>query len=151
MDAAETARSHEADPDRATGSERAAHRRCADGALNESRSEIPRTDLARVGAEALELLPIDAHPEPAVENADGRGYRPGLAHAPLTLEPDCDAFAGRKAMRDERRLERDDCAPLGERVPDLLRDDDQVPHGIEPSLATQREAAFNASSGPPTR
>ena len=41
--------------------------------------------------------------------------------------------------------------PLGERLPDLVRDADQVLHGIDPSFATQRAAAASASSGPPTR
>ena len=54
-------------------------------------------------------------------------------------------------MRDQRRLERDDGSPLGERVPDLGGHDDQILHGIDPSFATQREAASSASSGPPTR
>ena len=41
--------------------------------------------------------------------------------------------------------------PVGECVPDLVRDPDRILHGIEPSCATQRAAAASASSGPPTR
>ena len=151
VDAAEPAGAHEADPDRAAGRERAADGRRADRVLDERGGEVARADLARVGVEALELVLGEADPEPAVEDADGRRHGAGLADAALALEPDRDALAGGKAVRDQRRLERDDGSPLGERLPDLGGHDDQILHGIDPSFATQRAAASSASSGPPTR
>ena len=93
----------------------------------------------------------EADAEQPVEHADRRRHRARLSDATLALEPDGDAFAGREPVRDERRLERDDRPPLRERVPDLVRDAEQVLHGMEPSFATQRAAASSASSGPPTR
>ena len=68
--------------------------------------------------------------------------------SPLGGEPDFDALARREAVRDERRLERDDAAAVALCLLDLLRDDD---HGIAPSCAQQRAAAFSPSSGPPIR
>ena len=47
---------------------------------------------------------------------DGRRDRAAVAHRLLGGEPDLEPRAGREAVRDERRLERDDGAPLGERV-----------------------------------
>ena len=150
MDAAEAAGAHEADPDRAAGGERAADRRRADGALDDRGGEVARADLARVGGEAAELLLREADAQLAVEDADRGRHRAGVADAPLALEPDLDPLAGREAVRDERRLERDDGPPVGERVADLVRDPDRILHGIEPSCATQRAAAASASSAPPT-
>src|SRR5439155_13133452 len=71
-----------------------------------------------------------------------------LAHQPLRLGADLDALSWRQAVRDERRLERDDRLAVAERALDLGRDDD---HGIAPSFATHRAAASRASSAPPTR
>ena len=107
VDAAEPARAHEPDPGRAAGRERAADGRRADGVLDDRGGEVARADLARVGGEAAELLLGQADAQLAVEHADRRRDRAGLAHAPLALEPDLDALAGREAVRDERRLERD--------------------------------------------
>ena len=58
--------------------------------------------------------------------------------------PTADALSRREAVRDDRRLERDDGLGLAH----LVRDPD---HGIVPRLATQRAAASIASSAPPTR
>ena len=117
-----------------------------------ARSRGPTLRASAVEAAELVLALGEADAEPAVEDADRRRHRARLAHAPLALEPDLDALAGREAVRDERRLERDDGAPVGERVADLVRDGEQeLLHGIEPSCATQRAAAASASSGPPTR
>ena len=79
------------------------------------------------------------------------GTAPAARTPPLALETDLDALAGREAVRDERRLERDHRSPVCERMADLVRDLEQIHHGIEPSFATQRAAAASASSGPPTR
>ena len=113
--------------------------------------EVARPDLARVGVEALELLLRQPDPDCSVEDADRSRDRAGLAHPPLALESDRDALAGREAVRDERRLERDDGAALAERGRHFLGDGDELVHGIDPSWATQRAAASSASSGPPTR
>ena len=151
VDAAEAARAHEADPDDPAGGERAADRRRADDALRDRRREVARADLARVGGEAAELVLRQADAQRSVQDADRRGHAARCPHAPLALETDLDAFAGREAVRDERRLERDHRSPVCERVADLVRDLEQIHHGIEPSFATQRAAAASASSGPPTR
>ena len=151
VDAAEAARAHEPDPDDPAGGERAADRRRADDALGNRRREVARADLARVGGEAAELVLRQADAQQPVENADRGGHPARRAHAPLALEPDLDALAGREAVRDERRLERDHRPPVCESVADLVRDLEQIHHGIEPSFATQRAAAASASSGPPTR
>ena len=151
MDAAEAAGAHEADPDGAAGGQRPADRRRADGSLHDRGGEVARADLARVGGEAAELVLREPDAEQPVEDADRGRHGAGVADAPLALEPDLDALARRKAVRDERRLERDDRSPIGQRVADLVRDSDQILHGIEPSFATQRAAAASASSGPPTR
>ena len=72
--------------------------------------EVARPDLPRVGVEARELVLREADDDLAVEHADRRGHGARLAHLALRLEPDLDALARREAVRDERRLERDDRA-----------------------------------------
>ena len=74
--AAEAARSHEADPDRAAGGERAADGGRADGALDDRRRDVAGADLAGVGAEALELGLVEADAEHPVEDADVAGTAP---------------------------------------------------------------------------
>ena len=113
--------------------------------------EVARADLARVGREAAELLLREPDAELPVEDADRGRHGACLADAPLALEPHLDALPGREAVRDERRLERDDRPSFGQCVVDLFGDPDRILHGIEPSCATQRAAAAIASSGPPTR
>src|SRR5918995_5736074 len=150
MDSAETSRAHEADSDGAACGQRAADRRRADGPLNERGGQIARAHLASIGPEACELVLRDAYAEQAVEHADRRGHRAGSPHAPLALEPDGNTLARWKPVGDEGCLERHDGPPLRERAADLVGDSDQVLHGMEPSFATQRDAASSASSRPPT-
>ena len=88
--------------------------------LDERGGEVARPDLARLRSEAAELLLRQADAEQPVEHADRRRHRARAPDAPLALEPDRDAFAGREAVRDERRLERDDGPPLRQRLPDLV-------------------------------
>ena len=83
--------------------------------LHDRGGEVARADLARRGVEAAELLLGRARHDLAVEHADGRRHRAAGADGALGGEPDLDALAGREAVRDERRLERDDAAPAGER------------------------------------
>jgi hypothetical protein len=151
VDAAEAAGAHEADPDRAAGGECAAHGGRADGTLDDRGGEVAWADLARVGGETAELLLREADPQLAVEDTDRGRHRPGVADAPLALQPDRDPLTGWKAVRDQRRLQRHDRPPVRERVPHLVGNPDRILHGIEPSCATQRPAAARASSGPPTR
>ncbi len=151
MDAAEPAGAHEPDPGRTAGRQRAADGRRADGVLDDCGSQVARAHLAGVGREAAQLLLGQADAQPAVEDADRGGDGARVAHAPLALEAHRDALAGREAVGDERRLERDHGLPVRKRVCDLVRDPDQISHGIEPSFATHRAAAARASSGPPTR
>ena len=148
MDAADSAGAQEADPGCAAGGERAADGRRADGALDDRSREVARADLARVCREPLELGVREADAERAVEHADRRRQGARVADGPRGLEPDGHSLACREAVRDERRLERDDRRAASKCVRDLGRDPD---HGIAPSWATQRAAAWAASSGPPTR
>src|SRR5207302_8485197 len=60
-----------------------------------------------------------------------------VANAPFRLEPDLDSLSRWEAVRDERRLERDDRLAVRERVAYLVGND----HGIAPSRPTQRAAA----------
>ena len=103
------------------------------------------------GVKRAEFVLAESDAEAAVEDADRGRHRAGRPHALLALQADPDALAGREPVRDERRLERDDAASLRERLGDLVRDREQLVHGIEPSFATHRAAAATASSGPPTR
>src|SRR3990170_4076652 len=128
MDAAESAGAHEANADRTRGGERTAHGGGADRALHCARGEVARTDLAGVGREALELVLPEADADATVEDADGRRHGARPAHAPLALEADLDAVRRREAVRDERRLERDDGPPFGERGRDLVGDLQQGGH-----------------------
>src|SRR5204862_4361891 len=85
------------------------------------------------------------------ERGEGRGNCPAGANPLLALLPDPESLPRREAVCDERRLECDDRAPLGERGCHLRADDDRFFHGIAPTCATQRAAASRPSSGPPTR
>ena len=105
--------------------------------------------LRAVGVEPPELVLGRARPTTlAVEDADRRRHRARLAHRALGREPDLDALAGREAVRDERRLERDDAAAVrrARRAPRRRAD-----HGIAPSFAQHRAAASSPASTPPTR
>ena len=141
MDAADSARAHEADPRGATDGEGSADRRRAGGPLDDAGGEVARTNLACVGVEALELPGRDADANLPVEDADRRGHCARFAHPPLGLGRDRDALARRKAVRDERRLQRDDRSGFA----DLVGDAD---HGIAPTFATQRAAASSRELGP---
>jgi len=66
------------------------------------------TDLARRGVEPLELLRREPDDDFAVEHADRRRHRAGVAHRALRGEADLDPLSCREPMGDERRLERDD-------------------------------------------
>ena len=59
-----------------------------------------------------QLLLVEAHVERAVQDGDGRGHCAAVAHALLALLPDRQSLAGREAVRDDRRLQGDDCLPL---------------------------------------
>ena len=134
-----------ADPGRAADGERAADRRRADGALHDRGGEVARPDLARRRVEPAELGLGQTDDELAVEHADRRRHRAALAHRALGREPDLDALAGRKAVRDERRLERDDAA--ARRRVRRATSSPNADHGIAPSCAQQRAAASSPSSG----
>src|SRR6202008_2664412 len=101
--------------------------------------------LARLRAglvEALQFVVREPDPEPAVENADRCGYRSGRAATALRLAADLGPFAGGKAVRDQRRLQRDDGSAALEGLAHLRPDDEEIAHqGIAPILPTQRAAA----------
>ena len=121
-------------------------------AAQAARSRGPTLRASGESPEALELLLGEPDLDDAVDDADRRGHGPGRADAPLGLGRDQRAFAAREAVRDERRLERDD-GPAGlERRAHLRMDADQVRsrprhQGIAPILATQRAAASSAAPG----
>ena len=148
VDASDPARGHEADPGGSARGERSARGRRPDRALNRAGGEVARPDLPRLRRETFQLGLGETDPHLAVEHADGRRQGPRLTDAAFGLDSDGHAFPGRKAVRDERRLERDHGLPPPERVRDVPGDLD---HGIAPRLATQRAAASAASCGPPTR
>jgi hypothetical protein len=116
--AADPARSHEPDVDRSAHGECAPDRRCTDGALRDARSEVTWPDLACGAVEADELVLGEADDDLAVENADRRRDGARGAHPLLGLQPHGEAFPGGKAVRDERRLERDDRPGLAHFVSD---------------------------------
>ena len=78
---------------------------------------------------ACELVLGETDHDPAVEHANGGRSGAGGANSRFAGEPDLDAARGGEAVCDERRLERDDSALLGERGLDLVADADQVLHG----------------------
>ena len=144
MDAADPAGGEHADAGRARDGERAADGRGADRALDGCGREVARPDLARLGAEAAELLRRQPDAHLAVEDADGRRDGARRAHLPLRLEPDLDALAGREAVRDERRLERDDGAAAGERLAHLVGDADHADRSISTKrLSSPRRTSWN--------
>src|SRR2546428_3603442 len=142
--AAEPTGSQQADADGAADGGRSADRRGAASTLNDACGEIACADLARRRVEPPELVLGQSDPDLSVEDADRRRDRARFADALLRFESDRDSRAGREAVRDQRRLERDHAA----RLSNLVGDDD---HGSAPNRATQRAAASTASFGPPTR
>ena len=150
MDAADAARPEEADPRRACDRQRSPDRGRADPALRRAGGEVSRAELARAWREALELLRPEADANLAVQHADRRGHRAGGAHGSVALYPDLDAVRRGEPVRDEGRLERDDGPSLLEGGAHLLREDDQLAHGIDPSPETHRDAASSARPGPST-
>src|SRR4051812_21170512 len=144
MDAADPACRQHADARRAANGERPTDRRRADRALCDADRQVARAYLACSDIEPLELLAREPDADLAVEHTDRRRHRAGGADSIVRLLCDGDPLTRREAVRDERRLERDD----GLRVAHLVRDAD---HGIAPTCATQRAAASAASSAPPTR
>jgi hypothetical protein len=130
MDAADASGREHPDAGRPRDGERAADRGGADGVLHCGGSEVARPGLPRVRPEAGELLRGQPDAHRAVEHADGRRDGARCTHLPLRLEADLDAFAGREAVRDERRLERDDAAARGERLAHLVGNADHDDRSI---------------------
>ncbi len=130
MDAADAAGREDADPGCAGDRERAADSGGADRALDGSCPEVARPDLAGERPEAPELLLGQPDVHLSVENSDRRGDGTGRAHLSLRLEPDLDALAGREAVRDEGRLERDDGAARNQRFAHLVGDADHADRSI---------------------
>ena len=89
--------------------------------------------LRALGREPLELGRLEPDPDLPVEDADRGGHGAGCPHRGLAREPRLDAVRRGEAVRDERRLERDDGALLLERRLHLVADVDQVAHHREPS------------------
>ncbi len=92
-----------------------------------------------------ELLLRQADDQLAVEDADRGRHRAALPHRALGRKSDVDPFAGREAVRDERRLERNHAAAVAQSLGNFDRDPG---HGIDPSFAQQRAAAASPELGP---
>src|SRR5262245_35681734 len=125
MDAAEAAGGHEADSRVTTGDERPADGRRAQRARGDAKPDVPRPCFPRFGAgpcDALELRGSQANDKLAVENGGRCGNRAGGSDARLALATDVEPFPGWKAVRDDRRLERDDRLTRAERPAHLLGD-----------------------------
>src|SRR5205085_11193209 len=99
--------------------------------------------------------PHHLHPSPTRRSSDldRRRYRAARAHRGLRRESDSHTLAGREAVCDERRLERDHATVVLERLLDLRRYADHgiAPNGIAPTCAQHRAAASSPSAGPPMR
>ena len=131
MDAPEAAGAQEPDAGSAGDRERATDCGRADGALRDAGREVARTQLARIRSESFEVCFRQSDTNRAVEDPDGCGDRTRIAHTPLALEPDLHALGSGKAVRDQRRLERDDRPVLGKRCPHLVGKTNQIGHGFE--------------------
>ncbi len=141
--AAEAAGRHEPDPGDPADGQRAARRssrrqRRATTAAARSRGPALRA-VASKRASSSSVRPTTTSPS---STPDRRRHGAAGAHGLLRGEPDLEAGPGREAVRDERRLERDDRPALLERRGDLLREPD---HGSDPSRAQQRAAASRPS------
>jgi hypothetical protein len=131
--------------------ERPADGRRGDGALRCRGPEVARAGLAGGGIEARELLFRQPDAHVSVEDADRRRHRAGSAHLRLRLEPDRHAFAGREAVRDERRLERDDGTAAGERVAHLGRDADHAGRSMRRNSWSPNFSNFRICRSPTSR
>ena len=112
MDAADPPGREPADPGDSRHRERSTDRRRADRTLRNAHREIARPDLARIDREARKLRVVESDNDLAVEHADRGGHRTCSAHLTLRLASHLDSLARWKAVRDERRLERDHGARL---------------------------------------
>ncbi len=128
MDAPEPAGAHEPDPARVGDGERSPDGRRADGALHSARRQVARPDLARVDGEALELGGRETHHDAAVEDADRRRHRTCVADRGLARAGDLEPVRNRKAVCDERRLERDDALSAVECLLHLVGHADELLH-----------------------
>ena len=129
--------------------ERAADGRRTDCTLRDRGGDVARPELARGGTEALELLLVEADAHLSVEHSDRRGSRARLAHATLALEPDRDTLAGRKAVRDQRRLECDDRSAFVERRAHLVGELDHRSSSISMNGTSPQRS--NVRTCPPVR
>ena len=89
--------------------------------------------LRAAGGEALELLGGEADHDTAVEHPDGGGHGARGADGGLAREADLDSRRRGEPMRDERRLECDERAPVLERGLNLVGDADEVLHAAQRS------------------
>src|SRR5581483_7023449 len=103
--------------------------------------------LARVRPEAHEFLLRQSRSHLAVEDADGRRDRARCSHLALGLQPDRDALAWREAVRDERRLERDDRASGAQGLAHLVG---EAYHTVS-SISTKRLSSPRRTSWKPAR
>src|SRR6187551_1217034 len=155
MHPADTASSDELDADHPCDGEHAADRGGAHVACDRARREVARSELPRIGVEALELVVAETDTDASVEDADrGRG-RARLPDRAFHCLPDLYAVRRRKPVRDDGGLERDHRPPVVERSANLVREPDELVHaadaiGIAPICWTQRAAASRATPGPPT-
>ena len=95
-----------------------------------------RETIAQSSRDALQLLFVETDPQSAIHDRDGCRCGAAITHALLALSPDRESLAGGKAVRDDRRLERDDGSAVRQRPGDFCRAGDELrPHGIAPAWA----------------
>ena len=151
VDAAEAARAHEADPDRAAGGERAADRRRADGALRRSRR---RGRAARPCARRRVKRPSSSSVEPDAElRRRGRRSSPAPRRPSRTRRslssPTATPSPGGKPCATSVVSSATTGRRSASACADLVRDRAiRSVHGIAPSCATQRAAASSAELRP---
>ena len=143
MHASDPAGREDADACRPSDGERAADRRRAGGVLHGGGRQVARPDLARFRPEVRELFRRQSEANLPAEAANGRGDGARRPHLPLDL----DTLAGREAVRDESRLERNDGTACGERVAHLVGEADHA----ERSISTKRLSSPRRTSWKPAR
>ena len=104
--------------------------RAAGRALRHRHRQVSGAELqrARRRRQLLELVGLEADVRDTVEHRDRRGHGAVLGDRPLELERRPDVLGARQAVRDDRRLERDDRLAVAERAGDALGENDSSGH-----------------------
>ena len=105
------------------------HRRRAGPTERDRDAEVAGAELQHVvlQAQPVQLGRREADPHDAVEDGHRRGHRASGAHRVLDLVGHPAVVAARQAVGEDRALQRDDAAALGERGGDAVVDDEREP------------------------